>query len=391
MKQLDMKNSISNLSTPGSHHAFYRDRTISAGRDQGRGLACQCLGYILALVLAWWAQALHADQSYGYRYHYVSLSDVELPPGFNQFSPSAIDNSGRVYGAVWDSSSVAHVAVYAHRAVTVLQPGYPSVANNRGTIGGSVTDSETGKSQAALFRRDRVKMIPFLPGETQTNVVSINDSNTALVWSEDPAGLVRNTYRLYSKGKTLFSYQLPTGSDCSSCWGVNNQGIVTGTIFDPDLNAFRAIQFRPPLYKPQLLDPIGSDTDSTSFGINNSGKILGVSNSFLGDPTKNRYGIWNRRGHFQVFFEGINFFALFNDSNLIVLSQNFDTDRNSYLVPAPGVRLNLVDLVDNPSAVTASFLTQAVDINDRGDIIGFGACASLPCTFLLRRVLPSNP
>lgn len=385
------QNYITGSSTVCRNKTACRDMAINTGGNQSRILSGKWLGYILALVVVWWAQALHADQSYGYRYHYVSLSDVELPPGYNQFAPAAIDNSGRVYGAVFDSSSVVHVAVYAHKTVTVFQPGYPVVANNRGTIGGAVTDAQTGKLQAALFRRDHVKMVPFLPGEIQTYVASINDSDTALVWSEDPNGLVRNTYRLYSKGKTLFSYQLPTGSDCTSCWGVNNQEIVTGTIFDPDLNAFRAIRFRPPLYKPILLDPIGSDTDSTSFGINNSGKILGVSNSYFGDLTKNRYGIWNRRGHFQVFFEGINFFALFNDNNLIVLSQNFDTDRNSYLVPAPGVRLNLVDLVDNPSAVTASFLTQAVDINNRGDIIGFGECTSLPCTFLLRRVLPSNP
>ena len=386
MKQLDMKNNISSLSTSGRKHAFYRERKPGAGGNQDRGLACQCLAYILALAVVCWAQALQADQAHRYRYHYVPLSDIELPPGFEEFTPTAIDESGRVYGAVWDSSSTAHVAVYAHRAVTVFQPGYPSVANNRGIMGGSVTDPDTGKSQAALFRRDHVKMIPFLPGETQTNVVSINDSDTALVWSEDPTGLVRDTYRLYSKGKILFSYQLPTSGNCLSCWRVNNLGVVTGTVTDPDLNAIRAIRFRPPLYKPQLLDPIGTDIDSSAFGINNSGKILGVSYSLFGDPTKNRYGIWNRRGHFQVFFEGINFFPIFNDNNLIVLSQNVDTDFNSYLVPAPGVRFNLVDLLDNPSAVPAS-LIQSVDINNRGDIIGYGDCTSPPCpTFLLRRI-----
>jgi hypothetical protein len=272
--------------------------------------------------------------------------------------------------------------------VTVFQPGNAVAANARGIIGGFVTDPQTGNLHAALFRGDQTEMIPFLPGEIKTYVLSLNDSDTALVWSEDPSGLNQNTYRLYRKGKTLFSYQLPTGSDCSSCWGVNNQGIVVGTIYDANLNAFRAIRFRPPYGEPLLLDPLPPDSDSTSFGINSSGYILGVSNAYLGDPSRNRYGVWNRKGNFKAYFEGINYYALFNDNNLIVLTQNFDTDFNSYLVPRPGVRLNVADLVDNPSTEVAD-LAQVIDINNRGDMIGYKVCFDLPCPppFLLRRLV----
>jgi hypothetical protein len=338
--------------------------------------------WVLVLILGLWAVVASAHE---YRYHYISLTEVPLPSGFVAFNPSAINDSGRVYGTAWDASFVdPHVAVYAGGAVTVLQPGNAGAANAHGTVGGHVTDPQTGKLQAALFRETKVEIIPFLPGEIQTFVVSLNNSDTALVWSEDPSGGNRNTYRLYSKGRTTFSFQLPTGSDCSGCWSVNNGGVVAGSIHDPDVNAFRAIQFRPPYGEPFVLDPLPTDSDSYPFGINSSGYILGSSNG--GDPTKTTIGVWDKKGHFKTYFEGINYFAFFNDQKLLVLTQNFDTDFNSYLVPEPGVRVNVEDLVDNPSSVEAP-LAQVVGINNHGDMIGYGLCNDITCPlFLLKRI-----
>jgi hypothetical protein len=344
-------------------------------------------GWILVLTLGLWAVVAQADE---FRYHYISLTEVPLPAGFVEFEIRAIKDSGRIYGTAWDASSVdPHVAVYADGAVTVLQPGHTLTANARGTIGGYVDDPQTGNRQAALFRRNQVELVPFLPGEDFTMVLSLNDSDTALVWSRDPSGLNRNTYRLYSKGKTTFRYQLPVGSDNSPGWGVNNQGAVAGNTVDvntPD-SEFRAIRFRPPYDESMLLNPLPTDNSSASFGINNAGYILGLSSIFFGDPAKNHYGVWDRKGNFKTYFEGINYFALFNDKNLIVLTQNFDTDFNSYLVPRPGVRLNVEDLVDNPTSVEAP-LAQVVDFNNHGDMIGYGFCMSFPCPrFLLKRIV----
>jgi hypothetical protein len=339
-------------------------------------------GCILFLTLAF---AAVAAQAQAYRYRYISLDEVRLPSGFVDFLPVAINDSGRIFGTARDASFVPHVAVYEGGAVIVLQPGRPVIVNARGTIGGSVTNPQTGKSQAALFRGTKVELIPLLPGDTQTSVVSLNDSDTALVWSQDPSGLNRNTYRLYSKGETIFRFQLPTGSDCTRCWGVNNQGIVVGIIYDANLNAFRAIRFRSPYGEPLVLDPLPTDSQSTSFAINNRGDILGVSNVFLGDPTRSHYGVWDRNGNFKTYFEGTTYFALFNGRNLIVLTENLDTDFNSYLVPRPGVRLNLESLLDNPTSVEAP-LAQVIDINNRGDMIGYGLCTSFCPKFLLRRL-----
>ncbi len=346
-------------------------------------------GCVLGLALAWWIPITHAEQSHEYHYRYISLSKVTLPSGFAQFTPVAIDDKRKVYGDIYDSSGVAHIAVYGDGVLHVLRPGNVLTVNARGTIGGYVTDPQTGNFQAALFRGNEVEIIPLLPGETKTFVQSLNDSDTALVRSEDPSA--PNTYRLYKKGETLFSYQLPTGSDCPGCWGVNNKGIVVGTIFDPNLNAFRAIRFLPPYNKPQLLNPLPTDSDTTSFGISKSGNIIGVSHVFLGDSTKNHYGIWDRQGNFKSYFEGINYFALFNNKNLIVLTQNFDTDNNSYLVPRPGVRLNIMDLLDNPADADVQ-LVAVVDINNHGDMTGYGCDVdfNLCGGFLLHRVLPET-
>lgn len=332
-----------------------------------------------------------ASQLDDFHYHYISLSTAPLPPGFQNFIPSAINDKGLIYGSV-DDGVFTYIAVYAHGAISVLQTGTGFInsgaVNARGIAGGSVfTDPANFKFQAALFQGNSVRTIPFLPGETSIQVLSLNDSGTALVWSEslDPLKFNQNIYRLYSKGKFIFRFQLPTGSDCSRCWGVNNQGAVAGTIFDPGVNAFRAIRFQPPYRNSRLLNPAPSDTDSTSFGINNSGNILGVSNILFGNPAKSHYGIWDKKGNFKTYFEDDkNYFALFNDNNLIVLTEG---DLNSYIVPKPGVRLNLMDLVDNPAEASIGTVT---DVNNRGDMVGFSFDGSGISSFLLRRVFPTE-
>jgi len=161
---------------------------------------CKWLSCVIALALGWLGSAMSAQDLDGdcYRYKYVSLTGVKVPPGFDQFVPTVIDDRGRIYGDVYEQSGIAHVAIYEHGVLTVLKPGNAVTANAIGTIGGFVSDyPQSDDLQAALFRRSRVELIPpLLPGETRSLVQSVNDSDTALVWSEDPSGFNRNTYRL---------------------------------------------------------------------------------------------------------------------------------------------------------------------------------------------------
>jgi len=335
--------------------------------------------WVLMLTLGWWAAAAQADE---FRYHYISLNKVPLPAGFILFEPTTIDDAGRVYGMALDAAYAHHVAIYADGAVTVLHPGFPLAANARGTIGGFVTDPQTGKWQAALFRGTTVEPIPFLPGEDQSSVVSLDDSDTALLWSIDSSGSYLYTLRLYSHGESTFVYKSNAGGD----WRVNNQGIVMGTIYDTTRDAFRVLRLRPPYDEPLTLEPLPGDHDTESFDINSAGSILGISTVEFADPMKISYGIWDRAGNFKTYLVTTGFRALFNDQSLIVLTENYQTDSHSYLVPRPGVRLNLEDLLDNPAAMESPF--QVVrDINNRGDMIGYGVCSTICPTFLLRRSL----
>lgn len=356
-------------------------RLLAVTRKLGNLRYGQWFGYVLALALGWSASVALAAPSHNnhYRYKYISLTDVPVPPGYAEFMPWAIDDSGKVYGHIGSlSGPIGRIAVYARGVLSVYQEGYPTAGavNARGTIGGLVEDPQTGNIQAALFRGNRVELIPYLPGDTRTIVESVNDSNTALVFSER----FPFTHRLYKNGKTIFSYQLPEESGSGANWGVNNEGTVSGDTYVPNLNASRAIRFRRPYGEPELLDPLTTDNASSSLGINNSGNVLGISGD---DLTKIHIGIWDRKGNFKPYIEGVCCTALFNDKNLIVVTG--DPDKN-YLVPSPGVLLNVEDLLVNPADLDTQ-LSNVVDINNNGDMIGLGPWngTRFPA-FLLRRL-----
>jgi len=114
-------------------------------------------------------------------------------------------------------------------------------------------------------------------------------------------------------------------------------------------------------------------------GINARGHVLGYS-FVLGAPYHERVGVWDSQGSFKTYIDQtISSNALvFNDNNLIVIP--LTPDNASYLVPKPGVRMNLVDLVDNlPTGLALSYI---FDVNNHGDLLGFDDQGS---RFLLQR------
>ena len=346
-------------------------------------------GWVLVLTFGLWAVAAQAQE---FRYRYVSLDQVELPPGFIFFDPSAINNSGRIYGNAYECSTTTcdsilpHVAVYADGAVTILQPGFVRAATEGGTIGGSVLiDPQNFIEQAALFHGDQVKLIPPQPGEFTSFVTALNDSGMALVTSYDAS--FQPTFVLYKNGQSTPLDFEPTVTD-PFFLHINNQGIISGTTFIPGLGN-RGFRFDPPTGKAALLDPVSPDTQAWGLGINTRGDVLGYSFVFKA-PYHERIGVWDRNGDFKTYFdETINTSRLvFNDNNLIVITLVFSpaSERgNSYLVPKPGVRLNLADLVENlPSGQNLSWI---FGINNHGDMCSFGDQGS----FLLERVGVGGP
>ena len=118
------------------------------GNTRLRFNSTQLPSWVMALTLSLWAII---GQAQDYRYHFISFSADLLPPGFvDYFFPVRINDSGRVYGQVFDASFVSHVAVYENGAVTVFKPGWVTDANARGTAGGYII-----RAYAKCFRTPR--------------------------------------------------------------------------------------------------------------------------------------------------------------------------------------------------------------------------------------------
>ncbi|MEQ1561052.1 MAG: hypothetical protein ABL933_19240 [Methyloglobulus sp.] len=348
-------------------------------------------GHVASIILWLFAVTLGLSttlaQAETYRYQYIPFSQAKLPPGYGDFYPIVINDGAAVYGAaaIYDDSpyNPFPLAVYKNGVVTLLSDDYPYsnfypvAGNESGTVGGFETDTSDYHTQAALFHGRHEELIPILPGDTNSQVVDLNDDGTALVVSWDADN--NDTSSLYKKGKsTLLNFGLkPTGADVS-VFGINNEGTIIGVA--------NSVGFRhdPSTGKTIMLNPLPTEQHSWVVDINNKGNVAGYS--YNNPNEKKRIGLWDKKGIFHTYFiEGTPGFPtnsenlLFNDKNLIVIT---DASSNCYLVPKPGVGLNLADLV-----VNTPFLNwkpaYIKDINNEGDMIGYGSDFSW---FLLKRI-----
>jgi hypothetical protein len=338
------------------------------------------------LTLGLWTVLAQGEE---FRYRYVSLDD-KAPPGFDFFSPNGINDSGEVSGTVFNCDDVScfdtHVAIYKDGTVTALQPGNGGPINAGHTIGGSVELNPDPNLlvQAALFKGNQVELIPSQPSEIFAGVFALNDSGAALVDSFDDA--FNETYVLYQNGQANVLDFGPTVTNprfisfVTTGRFINNKGVIAGTTTtDNILNGASGFRFDPRTGEAALLKPVSPDTLAWGLEINNCGDVLGYS--FVRTaPYHEHIGVWDRTGNFKIYFTQTfsSNALLFNDNNLIVIT--LARGNNSYLVPKPGVRLNLADLVENlPSEQNLRYI---FDINNHGDLLGFGSLGS----FLLERV-----
>jgi hypothetical protein len=308
-----------------------------------------------------------------FRYRYVSL-DQGLPPGFLFFDPVAISDSGKIYGTIYeDLTFTPYVAAYERGVFSIQNAGIAYAANEGGTVGGAVVinpDPENYLTQAALFCGGQVEAVPPLPGELISQVTDLNDQGSALVTSFDES---KETDLIYKNGD---SSVLDFGPNVvfPIALRINKQGIISGiaNVSGSD----RGFRFDKRTGKTIWLDPLPTEQNSWALDINSSGKVLGYSFNW---SSTERLGIWDSTAKFKTYFvEGTPEFPtvsnrlIFNDRNLIVItwvsSPASESLKNSYLVPEPGVRLNLADLIENPPE--GLNLSLIVDINSKGSMIG---------------------
>jgi hypothetical protein len=267
---------------------------------------------------------------------------------------------------------------------TVLQsrPSVAHVVNPLGVVGGSVlTDPVNVVEQAAIFTGRHAEIIARRPGETSSYVVALNRVRSALVASFDGSGQV--TYLVHTGGRSTV---LNFGSHIVNPQSLrmNDAGFIAGTAGAPA----RAFRYNPFTRTSTLLDPLPTESSSWGLGINSRLDVLGYSF----DPgATERIGVWDIRNTFrQYLVEGtaenptISNGLLFNDQNLIVITRvgapPADVGK-SFIVPRPGVRLDVADLVDNPPAEDGPFSFVTAE-NNRGSIIGLGSTGT---SFFLRR------
>lgn len=268
----------------------------------------------------------------GLHWRYVALDQAALPAPYVSFFPSDISDNGSVVGTLCNSDcSVSGVGVYMEGNVTALS-GLPAGSmagpvNERGTIGGFVVvDPVNFIAHAALFRKDKVVLIPPQPGEQFSSVFCLNDEDTAIVVSFGSAGI---TNVLYSDGQAapinfpsniVNPILLLGGSKC-----INDDGILEGISQNhgrfTDARGFR-LDLRSG--KAMLLNPFpGDPTETLAWAqeINEDGDVLGYS--FVSKaPYHERIGLWDNKGTFHTYFvETVSSnLLLFNDDKLIVIT-----------------------------------------------------------------------
>jgi hypothetical protein len=318
-------------------------------------------------------------------YRYVSLDQIALPTGFTVFFPGAVQDSGRLYGEICDTAlcNVNEFVYVQDGKMTVLLPVPPEsfldAVNTHGTLGASIlVDPVNGIFQAALIQGGSIKLIPPQPGEIAGLVIALNDNDTALVQSFTTSGIV---YVLYHDGTvTPINFGLPLGF----LVGMNANGIIAGTEGQSFFNGGRGFRFDTRNSNAMILDPFAGDPteiNSSAQGIDQAGNVLGYS--FTGSrPYHERIGIWGSNGVFYTYFvESIDTgHLLFNENHLIVITA-VEASNVSYLVPQPGVRLNLADLVVN--LPVGQDLAAIYGLNNHGDILG---SSSTGANFLLQRL-----
>jgi hypothetical protein len=292
------------------------------------------------------------------------------PENVDGWFPRGLSAQGEAIGQAFDCNedfTVCSQSVLKRESdgrFTVLAENFfANDVNSRGDAGGCTFDPVTFLGQAGIVRvNGALELIPPLPGEMSSCVSKLSDSGVAFVTSTDP-NFVASVY-VFDHGKIRpFPVLNVTVED------INDRAQVAGTQGDPPDN--RAYRFDARTQTTTILQPVPPDPVSFGLAINRQGEVLGFSFDF--DGIVQRTGKWNRRNEFETSLIGgsgnpafptiINS-VTWNEQGLIVASAT--SDGNTYLIPSPGVRLNLADLVKNGPAPSP---LQVLAVNDHADLV----------------------
>lgn len=287
-----------------------------------------------------------------------SDSSIAQPQAF----ATAINNSGQIVGSAYTAGRVEHAFLYQNGAMADLTATYGV------TIGGAKDINNAGV--IAGTRYNAVGSYAISAGGT------VATTGTIYVNALSPNGLLVGSDTNYpnvaaqSSGGTTTSLGTLGGAQ-SSAYGVNTAGTVVGYATN-SVNG----TFRPFVYSGGTMTNLGSlggSGEGIAYDINDSGVIVGYSKNASGYSTAFSYvnGTMTSLGQLN---SGRNSVAnAINASGTIVgFAVNGPIGHQEAVIfNGAGSITSLNTLVD-PTSAGFSYLTQALDINDLGQIVGYG-------------------
>jgi hypothetical protein len=318
------------------------------------------------------ASDLRDSQSSAQRLRYTQFDITAGPATHDGWFPRGLTPQGEVIGQAFncneDNSVCAQDVVKRRRngQFVVLAADFMiNDVNGRGDAGGCTFNPVTSTGQAGIVRENgKLELIAPVPGEMSSCVSRVSNSGVAFVTTTD-SNFVNNVY-VSDRGKIRpFTVQNVSVED------INDEGQIAGIQFNIPNRAYR---FDSQSQTTTILEPLSPDPQSWGFAINHRGEVLGTSFDFNGSVQ--RIGVWSRQNEFQTSLIATPDFIAnslsWNEQGLIVLSNT--SDGNTYLVPSPGVRLDLAQLLTNPPAASG---LQVIAVNRNGDIVGSAGASAL--------------
>ncbi|MBS0633231.1 MAG: DUF3466 family protein [Verrucomicrobia bacterium] len=287
-----------------------------------------------------------------------SSSSIAQPQAY----ATSINNSGQIVGSAYTASRVEHAFLYQNGAMTDLTATYGN------TIGAAKSINNSGMIAGTL--NNAVGSYTISAGGTVTTV------GTMYVNKLNPSGLLVGSDTNYpnvaaqNSGGTTTSLGTFGGTQ-SSAYGINTAGTIVGYATSNGSSTFKPFVYSGGTMTN--LGNLGGNGEGIAYDINDAGTIVGYSKNASGYSTAFSYvnGTITSLGQLN---SGRNSVAnAINASGTIVgFAVNGPSGRQEAVIfNGAGSITSLSSLVDLSSA-GFSYLTQALDINDLGQIVGYG-------------------
>jgi len=295
------------------------------------------------------------------------LTDLGALPGTNGSDAQGVNAKGEVTGSA-DLPGARRAFLYRGGRLRDLgaPPGYTDSAgagiNDRSEVAIDATNSAArpgqSRGRAFLYSRGRMVSLPLPPGCRESHAGGISAAGRVVGDCRLGAGRARREYPFVYDGRTKALTVLPVPAPywCFSVCRVNDHAQVLGNVMAAD-NSFHAA-----LWQGNRMTDLGAPPgydNSKAEGLNGRGEAVGRC--------------WHSSGFVEVYL-----WSHTNGGN--VLGRYLDRDKGHAFVYQGGRMQDLNELIPRSAGWT---LEAARDINDRGQIVGYGQHHGRQRAFLL--------